>query len=153
MTAPGKTNEMNEHPVANKATETYPGTMESVPAILEFVASYARREDFTELRIGEISKAVEEALGNIVAYAYYNSKGNIDVLCMIGMGQLMVIFTDYGAPFNMLIASDPLFEEDFQGMKRPSTRIMRKYMSSIESKRHEDKNVLTLSASRLAVAK
>ncbi len=153
MAGTDETNQKGERLAGTQETATYPGTLDAVPAIVEFVAVYARKQDFKEERIEQISNALEEAVRNIVLFSYAEMAGNIDVLCMIGMGQLMVALTDYGPPFNMLLASDPLFADDFPGKEKPSTRLMKKYMSSVESKRPENKNVLTLSASRLMAAK
>jgi anti-sigma regulatory factor (Ser/Thr protein kinase) len=144
-----ETKQDSERPASTQESATFPGTLEAMPAIIDFVVSYARKQDFKEERIEQIQKALEEAIQNIALFTYAGTTGNIDVLCMIGMGQLMVSLTDYGPPFNMLLASDPLFADDYPGREKPSTRLMKKYMSSVESKRPENKNVLTLSASRL----
>lgn len=144
-------NKINDRPAP--AENTYSGTLDSVSSIVEFVSSYARKEDFVEKKIEEIRIAVEEAVKNIVEHAYCNTTGDIIVRCtMNNVGQLLIIVSDYGKSFNMLIASDPLFDADFQGTKRPSTRLMKRFMSSVEYQRSDNKNVLTLAASRIPVS-
>ena len=51
---------------------------------------------------------------------------------------------DWGSSFNMLLASDPLFKDEFveQGIKQPSTRLVKKLTDTIEYQHLENMNYL-----------
>jgi anti-sigma regulatory factor (Ser/Thr protein kinase) len=134
------------------AEAAFSGDSASIPAVIQFVSEYARKRDFSDRRIQEVSWALEEAIGNVVEFSVGPEQKGFTVYCTVNnVGQLIVAISDEGRPFNMLIASDPLFESDLPGGKRPTMRKMRRYVSSIESRRAEDKNVLTLAVSRIPV--
>jgi anti-sigma regulatory factor (Ser/Thr protein kinase) len=134
------------------AEATFTGSKDSIPAIMQFVSAFAEKQEFLEVRIKEVGWALEEALGNVVEYSCGPEGGNISIYCtMNNVGQLIVAISDEGKPFNMLMASDPLFDSDLPDGKRPSTRKMRRYASNVEARRSEGKNVLTFAVSRVPV--
>jgi hypothetical protein len=58
---------------------------------------------------------------------------------------------DWGKPFNMLLASDPLFKEEFaeEGTPQPSTRLIKKLADTTEYQHMENMNRLSLTFSKV----
>ncbi len=124
------------------------GEEASLPSLVEFVAAKAEERGFSEKRIGQIRNALQEALTNIIGHAMAGKPGDIRITCSLDRAERLVIaIVDDGRPFNMLLADDPFINPNAEGAKDVSTRTMKRMMDTIEYKRIENTNVLTLTAS------
>lgn len=120
---------------------TLPGLSGSIPALVGFVCAHARETAFDEERVRHISRAVEEALRNIVNFACRNREGEITIACDVHeMGALLVDIIDSGEPFNMLVASSFPETGDFYGNRPPETSVMKRVMKNIEYRRDAKQN-------------
>ncbi|OPY69352.1 MAG: hypothetical protein A4E57_01243 [Syntrophorhabdaceae bacterium PtaU1.Bin034] len=123
-----------------------PGEMESIPELLEFVASIERQKEISEARIKEIEVALKEILATIVKYSYSDRKGNISITCRNDhWGKLMVIIINTGEPFNILL-SDVTFigeESPVDNEKKASAKLIKKMLDNIEFKKVEEENIVT----------
>jgi anti-sigma regulatory factor (Ser/Thr protein kinase) len=125
----------------------------SLPEVKGLVTSAAAEHGLSAGRADEVARAVEEAFLNIGDYAYQGKPGEVLVACATdNLGRFTVILTDFAPPFNALLASDPLLAEENQalGLKPPSVRILKRFITNIEYKRIENKNILTLIVAREA---
>lgn len=124
------------------------GQAASVPSLAEFVAGKAKEQGFSEKRLGQIGDALHEALTNIISHAMAGKTGDIHITCSLDRADRLVIaIVDEGRPFNMLLADDPFINPNGEDMRNVSTRTMKRMMDTIEYKRVDNKNVLTLTAS------
>jgi anti-sigma regulatory factor (Ser/Thr protein kinase) len=129
---------------------TVRAAVQSVPRIVEFVSAYARGMAFTDERIGRITLALEEALGNIIRFACPSGTEEITVTCRAHeMGSIVLNIIDTGEPFNMLLVST--FPE-VAGSERetPSTKVMKRHIKDVEYRRDgaNRKNILAWVVSR-----
>lgn len=129
-----------------------PGRTESVPALIEFVGSKAKEHGFSEQRVQEIGAALQEALTNIITHAYARIEGDITITCGVDQGENLVIeIVDKGEGFNMLLTDLAFFDSiDVDERKKVSNRTVKRMIDSIEYKRLDKSNVLTLITSHVA---
>lgn len=124
------------------------GNAASLPGLITFVVEKVKEQGFNEKRVDEISCALTEALGNIVSHAFAAKDGEIEIVCGLDNAERLVIsIVDDGAPFNMMLADDPFINPGGDAEKNVSTRTLKKLMDTVEYKRLEKKNHLTLTAS------
>jgi anti-sigma regulatory factor (Ser/Thr protein kinase) len=131
--------------------QTY--TMEMLDQLKEPASLRAKQLGYGEERIGEMESAFTEVLTNIVTYAFREVSGDIEIGYTIDRVDRMVFkIIDWGAPFNMLLASDPLFKQEFleQGIPQPSTRLIKKLTDTVEYQRLENMNYLLATFSSVA---
>jgi serine/threonine-protein kinase RsbW len=120
-------------------------------AVKAVVTSTAAEHGLSAGRAEEVIRAVEEAFLNIGDHAYTGRQGEVHVACTAdNLGRFTVVLTDFAPPFNPLLASDPLLAEEDRalGMKAPSVRTLKRFITNIEYKRVENKNILTLTVAR-----
>lgn len=122
-----------------------PANIDSLPFLLDFVASRAEMLGFKDEKKTNVCLAIEEALNNIIFHGEPDENKEINIAFKLdNLGRLLIVITDSGAPFNMLL-SDVIPEEKSVKDSRPaiSTKIMKKVIKDIEYKRIEGKNCLT----------
>ena len=133
-----------------------PASLDSIGKFIDFVSHSAKQLGYSEERIGEMERAFTEALTNIITYAFREASGDIEIAYTIDRADRMVFkIIDWGVPFNMLLASDPLFKEEFleQGIPQPSTRLIKKLTDTVEYQRLENMNYLLATFSPVAKGK
>lgn len=86
-----------------------PATLDNLGVLVESVRKAARARMVNPERILDIELAVEEALVNVVSYAYHEEPmGNVEVRCSTLDSRWLVIeVIDSGAPFDVLAAPPP----------------------------------------------
>jgi anti-sigma regulatory factor (Ser/Thr protein kinase) len=84
-------------------------TLESLGALIESVRSAAKARIASPERRLDIELAVEEALVNVISYAYQGGPaGDVQVRCSVRDGRWLVIeIIDSGTPFDVLAAPPP----------------------------------------------
>ena len=128
----------------------------SVQKFVEFVSGLARGQRYGEERISEIAKASTEALENIVGHAFRGAGGDIQITCTLDRAERIVLkIVDWGQPFNMLLAGDPMLKEEYaeQGVPQPSARFIKKLTDTVEYQRLENMNYLLLTFSQVIKGK
>ena len=131
--------------------ETFPADTESIGRCIEFAAGHARQRGFTDDRIEEITRVLDEALRNIIRFTFDGAVGEIRVSCNIDkFGKFVLAIVDSGKAFNMLLEDDPFIGSlDPQGSgPGSSTKTMKRFSSNIEYKRLENKNHLVITLAR-----
>ena len=129
---------------------TEPGCVDSIQKLIDFVSDLARKQGYGTERITEIERAFTEVFTNIVTYAFRETRGDITISCTLDRAERMVFkVIDWGSSFNMLLASDPLFKDEFveQDIKQPSARLVKKFTDTVEYQRLENMNYLFLTFS------
>jgi len=115
--------------------------------LMEFVKNNAVRYGFSERRISEIELATEEALMNIISYAYEGSTGDVEITCKQDDDKCFIIdIVDTGKPFDVFTIKEPdltrdVVEREVGGL---GIHFIKQFMDDIKYRREEDKNILTL---------
>ena len=125
-----------------------PARLTNLPHFIDFVRNQACRLDFPPKQIQEIELVLEEALVNIIKYAYpTDSPGNLTIMVTdTGESRLHIETSDHGIPFNPLTQSDP--DVEIELMERPigglGILLIKELTDELSWDRKEGKNSLTL---------
>lgn len=116
--------------------------------MLDFISLIAEDKGFPETEIGRIQMATEEALVNVIHYAYPDGKGTLEISCTFLDGNtLEIIVKDRGLPFNPL---QDIEEVDVNAAadQRPigglGVLMIRNLMDHVGYERVENANILTM---------
>lgn len=129
------------------AKTTIPAKLENLESMLQFIKNGAEEGGFSRKEINKIQVAAEEALVNVISYAYPDGGGNVEIRCNAkGPEGLMIEIIDRGIPFDPLSLPEPDIEappeeREIGGL---GIHIMRNIMDEVSYKRDGDRNILTL---------
>ena len=116
--------------------------------MLAFIRSEAQIAGFEEKEVNKIELAVEEALVNIIYYAYaQQALGNIEIACRSPRKRALEIdLVDRGPPFNPLEGGniDPEATAEERQIGGLGLFLMRQLMDEVVYNRRGDSNILTL---------
>jgi serine/threonine-protein kinase RsbW len=124
-----------------------PARLENLESLIDHISGRAQEAGFDPKRISEIQIAAEEALVNVIHYAYESEPGDVEVACgPAGNGRFIIKITDSGAPFDPLSVAEPDTCADVSERKIGGLGILliKKLMDEVEYRREEGKNILTL---------
>ena len=123
-------------------------SLENLGALLESVKKAAESQIAKPERLLDIELAVEEALVNVISYAYEGSPaGDVEVRCALrDDGRLVIEIIDSGAPFDVLAApppdlTAPLEERRSGGL---GIHLIKKLSDGVAYRRESGKNILKL---------
>jgi anti-sigma regulatory factor (Ser/Thr protein kinase) len=125
---------------------THPAHEDSIPLLAEFVSGHAKDTGFTDQRLEEIDLSLKEALDNIIHFPCSDGDCEIHLSCVLdNAGRFVIIISDNGVPFNVLFETDTFLASDAVSAsdRKPSMKLMKRYIGNIEYKRYENKNILT----------
>ena len=126
---------------------TLPNDIEKVPLLAEFVDEVCEIVGFDMSTTMGINLALEEAVVNVMSYAYQpGTTGNVNIEAIANETRLKFIISDWGTPF------DPTAEKEvdttLSAEERPigglGIHLVRQIMDSINYERIDGMNVLTL---------
>ena len=115
---------------------------------MQFVSDFAENHGFSQKRIQEIELATEEALVNIINYAYPGKlTGEVEVRCKMDNNTTIIIeILDAGIPFDFNSLSEPDLDATIAG--RPigglGVFLIKKMADDVRYSREGEKNILTL---------
>jgi len=123
-----------------------PAKLIHLEQLVDFVANCAQRQGIGPKRVGEIKVAVEEAIVNVINYAYGDGEGDVEVICTSENDRFIIKIIDSGLPFDLLSHKDPdisldVSEREIGGL---GIYLIKRLVDHIEYKRKDDNNVLTL---------
>lgn len=124
-----------------------PAALENIHEVMSFVTSFAVTMELPPDRIMALEMSVEEALVNIVKYAYPETAGYFEVSCRLTSdNKIIVEISDEGIPFDVLAKADPdvtlgVEERQIGGL---GIYLMKKLMNEVRYRREDGKNILTL---------
>lgn len=124
-----------------------PAKIENLEKVLQFVSAFAKKSGITTKRVLELELATEEAVFNIIKYAYPEDTGVIGVSCsLVDNGRMIVEIADTGTPFNPLSRSKPNLTDDISDRKIGGLGIffIREMMDDVKYRHENGKNILTL---------
>ena len=116
-------------------------------SFIEFVTSNAIKCGLSQKRIREIELVTEEAVINIINYAYEDITGDIEITCKRDNDKHFIIeIVDKGKHFDVLSKKEPDLTSDIdeRAIGGLGVFFMKQFTDDIKYRRDEDKNILTL---------
>ncbi len=129
-------------------TQTFHASISHLPEMLTWIQDIVYRSSCPELLCMKLIVAIEEAVVNIVTYAYDdNHRGNIEISYeLIPKDRIIIILKDWGKEFNPTLSYVPVKEVPLEKREVGGLGIpfMMEIMDQIEYRRHKDANLLQL---------
>ncbi len=128
-------------------TLTLPNDIQEVPQLAAFVDEVCEALGFDEMDTLQMNLAIEEAVVNVMSYAYpEGTKGNVDISAQKEGGDLVFVISDSGKPFDPTAKGEvdttlPAEERSIGGL---GIHLVRHLMDSIGYEYKDGHNVLTL---------
>jgi anti-sigma regulatory factor (Ser/Thr protein kinase) len=122
-------------------------SLEQLPSMLEFIQEEATAVGFKPEQIGKIELASEEALVNVIQYAYSDGVGPIEIECeRLSPNGLKIIIRDNGIAFNPLNskAPDKNMPVEERNLGGYGVYFIRQLMDEVFYQRENDKNVFVM---------
>lgn len=132
------------------STLKMPAKTENLAKIIKAVTNSAKQNGIDPKRIIEIELALEEAIVNIINYAYPLQSGDVQVSCMLDESNHFIIeIEDGGIPFDALSIDEPDIISEIPERKIGGLGIflIKKLMKKVEYQRKKNTNVLRLTVS------
>ena len=123
-----------------------PAKMENLEKMFAFVREGAGRQGFIKEHIDKIQFACEEALVNVINYAYPGAQGDLEITYLNNDSFLEISLIDSGIAFDPLAMPEPDIHAPMEARKIGGLGIflMRKIMDEVRYKREGESNILTL---------
>jgi serine/threonine-protein kinase RsbW len=126
----------------------FPAELSHLPEMLSLITSFLKKQSVSSSNIKRIELACEEAIVNVISYAYPNDGHEKKIFMELKnheKGVFEIIFRDNGEPFDICQAKAeidhhiPLSERKIGGL---GIFLMRKLVDKIDYERKEGQNVL-----------
>ncbi|HOU35822.1 MAG TPA: SpoIIE family protein phosphatase [Candidatus Omnitrophota bacterium] len=123
-----------------------PAKLENLEKMFAFIREGAARQGFVKEHIDKIQLACEEALVNVINYAYPGRQGDLEITYLNSNSYLEITLIDSGIPFDPLSLPEPDIHKPIEERNIGGLGIfmMKKIMDEVTYKRDGNKNVLTL---------
>ncbi len=124
-----------------------PGRFDRLEQIAKFIEHAGQQADLDEVAICRCQLAVDEACTNIIEHAYGGEgRGNIDLLCQPGAGELVITIVDYAKPFDPDAIPQPTLNASLEEMQVGGLGMyfMRQVMDAVEFSYVDGRNQLVL---------
>lgn len=93
--------------VGNKnPSKKFPATLDQLYAMLQLICGQAMELGFDEMELAKIELACEEALVNIISYAYPGKQGEIEIELKPYEKGIEIELTDQGIPYDPVSQSE-----------------------------------------------
>ena len=116
--------------------------------MLSFIRAFAERLHFSQDLLSKIELACEEALVNVISYAFSGQKGVIEIRCIeLSNRGIKIVIQDNGMHFNPLTEVkevDPATSLENRNLGGYGVFLLRHVMDEVDYQRIKDLNVLTL---------
>ncbi len=125
-----------------------PAKLECLSEMINPIKTCAKKHGFSSNRINEIELALEEALVNVISYAYPDPEavGNAEICCRLNDKALFNIeIKDSGIPFDSLKKDDPdltagISEREVGGL---GIFFIKQFMDDVKYRREQGHNILS----------
>lgn len=91
---------------------TLPAQLDNLGELMRFTLDIAIECGLTKKRLDELEIVLEEALVNVINYAYKDEKGDIEITCHNKDGRFIINVIDAGQPFDINSLKDPDINAD-----------------------------------------
>ncbi len=126
---------------------TLPNDIETIPRLNEFIDTAAEETDLDPSLTMSLNLALEEAVVNVMNYAYPPGQaGTVDIEMVVSDTSLVFVISDAGRPFDPTQAAeaDTTLSADERPIGGLGIYLVRHLMDDIRYERLDDRNVLTL---------
>jgi serine/threonine-protein kinase RsbW len=125
---------------------SYPAKLESLPLMMQWVQKQLEKTSLTSQAKLKVELALEEAIVNIIHYAYPDKAGEVELACETNTEGIQFILRDRGVPFNPLHQQSPDLKSSIEERKVGGLGIylMRQNMDKVSYERQGTYNVLVL---------
>lgn len=129
-------------------TVQFNADLESLTKMMLYISEQTKLDDLPSKTKNHIELAIEEALVNIINYAYSSEKvGRLDIQCLRDDKKIKFILKDWGKPFDPTKESKkPNFDLSIE--ERPigglGIHLLRSLMDDVHYRREDDANILEL---------
>lgn len=119
---------------------------ENLPGFLEPLESYLEGKLIESSRIKKITLCVEEAIVNIMNYAYDDRDGEIKLILSRNNQKITVLLIDAGKKFDPLAKEDPVLDVSAEERQIGGLGIflIRKYSEEVSYQRKNNRNILAM---------
>jgi sigma-B regulation protein RsbU (phosphoserine phosphatase) len=124
-----------------------PNDVKQVPLLAEFIDGICEAAEVDMMLTMQLNLAIEEAVVNVMNYAYpAGTEGTVCIDAQMSNGVLQFVISDSGAPFDPTARAevDTTLSAEERGIGGLGIHIVRQIMDSIDYKRVDGRNVLTL---------
>lgn len=125
-----------------------PATMENFEKMIEFIRNGAAAAGFDSKMVNKINLACEEALVNVIKYAYSDKVGDVEITYKIIYGEkgMQIEIIDWGISFNPLSIEKPNIDAPIE--ERPigglGIYMVLNIMDKVNYRRDQDRNIFTM---------
>jgi anti-sigma regulatory factor (Ser/Thr protein kinase) len=128
-------------------TLTLRNDVQEVPLLATFIETISEENDIDMMESMNINLAVEEAVANVMKYAYpTGTVGEVRIDASVADGLLTITITDSGTPFDPTQKEDP--DINLPAEERPigglGILLVKQIMDAVTYQYAEGKNILTL---------
>ena len=126
---------------------TLPNDVKQVPLLAEFIDGICEAAEVDMMLTMQLNLAIEEAVVNVMNYAYpAGTEGTVCIDAQVSDGVLQFVISDSGAPFDPTARAEvhTTLSAEERGIGGLGIHIVRQIMDSIDYKRVDGRNVLTL---------
>src|SRR5580704_5922621 len=118
--------------------------LENLPSMMQWAEEILRPLQLPHEN--KVLLALEEALVNIIHYAYPQKDGEIEIECRLYSDSLEFVIRDKGKPFNPLLLKDPSLNQSLEERKEGGLGVLfiKKCMDEVKYERKEPFNTLIL---------
>ena len=125
-----------------------PAKLECLSEMIKPIKKCAQKQGFSPNRINEIELALEEALVNIISYAYPdpNAVGNAEIWCWLNDKALFIIeIKDSGIPFDSLQKDNPELIDNIadRAVGGLGIFLIKQFMDDVKYRREQNYNILS----------
>lgn len=125
----------------------FTASLDALDEIMAFLRQEAQKVGMAPSLKQKMELACEEAVVNIISYAYDKKAGEIEIECAKVKGRFEITLRDWGAPFNPIDVEinpqfgTPIKERKIGGM---GIYLIRKIIDEVSYQRNGSENVLRL---------
>ncbi len=131
-----------------RGAKEFPSQKDYLREMIGFISGFAQDCGFLSEDVKKLELASEEAIVNVISYAYKDSlKGNIQIDCAFEDNRMLrVDIIDTGLPFNPLEASEPDLTDSIEDRAIGGLGIffIKNFIDEVAYYRKDDRNILSL---------
>lgn len=126
---------------------TLPNDIAAVPQLTSFVDNVCSRLNIDGSMVMQMNLALEEAVVNVMNYAYpKGTKGDVDIRALCDGAQMKFVLIDSGTPFDPTKHQTPdvQLSADERAIGGLGIFLVTQIMDNVSYERRNEKNILTL---------
>lgn len=129
--------------------QVFPAVLAHLQEILDYAAQCALETGISTIRNLQIQLAVEEAVVNVINYAYPENPGRLWIKTWCEHNCFFIEIIDQGMPFNPLLRCEPdiKLSQDQRELGGLGVHFLRKFTDQVAYQRKSEQNIITMTFS------